>query len=215
MYKTRIVIIDVGIANIFNLERAFKSLGFDVSISKTISKIDDSTHIVLPGVGSFREGIKRLDEKKIRDVLVSSVNKGKPILGICLGMQLLFTSSEEDGFHDGLNFIQGNVVHFTKPLSKDRFKIPHMNWNKINIVNNNINDRSPILDSVYNEDYMYFVHSYYVKPENNKFALANTNYGYDKFCSLTNKENIFGCQFHPEISGEKGLMILKNFTNIT
>tara|TARA_X000000368_G_scaffold370219_1_gene319217 strand:- start:1919 stop:2575 length:657 start_codon:yes stop_codon:yes gene_type:complete len=214
MQKNRIVLIDIGIANIYNLKLGFEKIGYDVSVSSSKNEILDSTHLVLPGVGAFGEGMKRLGKKGLIDPIIDCANNGKPILGICLGMQLLFTSSEENGFYDGLNLVPGKVIHFKKPEPGNNFKIPHMNWNTIICSSSDSGNKSwenTILESVSSGAYMYFVHSLFTLPDLNENVLATTNFGYDKFCSVVKSDNITGCQFHPERSAENGLKILENF----
>tara|TARA_Y100000816_G_C26108356_1_gene590124 strand:- start:10101 stop:10748 length:648 start_codon:yes stop_codon:yes gene_type:complete len=211
--ENRIVLIDIGIANIYNLKLGFEKIGYDVSISSSKNKIMDSTHIVLPGVGAFGEGMKRLDKKGLIEPITECAKNGKPLFGICLGMQLLFASSEEDGFHEGLSLIPGKVIYFKSPKSENEFKIPHMTWNTITCSNND-SWKGTLLESLSSDTYMYFVHSLFTKPDSSKDILATTKFGYNEFCSVVINDNIMGCQFHPERSAHNGLKILENFIKL-
>ena len=214
MQKQRIILIDIGIANIYNLKLGFKKVGYDVSISSSKKEIMNATHVVLPGVGAFGEGMSRLKKKGLVEPIINCANQGKPIMGICLGMQLLFTFSEEGGRHNGLDLVPGKVVHLQRPKPKDNFKIPHMNWNTIMYPKNEKGHRfwdKTILNGLAPGEYMYFVHSLFVLPDAEEDVLATTNFGYDVFCSVIKRDNLVGCQFHPERSATNGLKILDNF----
>lgn len=195
-----ISIIDYGMGNLRSVEKALLYLGFKAKITSASKDILNADAIILPGVGAFSEAMKNLERLKIKESILKSLKNGKPFLGICLGMQLLFTESEEFGKTLGLNIILGKVKKFPKKL-----KTPHLGWNQIEFESN-----SKLLKGISNYSFVYFVHSYYVEPEDKKVILAKTNYGI-KFTSMIAKENIFGCQFHPEKSQDVGLKILKNF----
>lgn len=167
-------------------------------------KIRDADAVVLPGVGAFGDAIKRLEETGLGDAFRESVKSGKPCLGVCLGLQMLFSESEEGGIFSGLNIIPGKVIRFSSQL-----KVPHMGWNQIEIKNPDM----PIFRDIPNGAYMYFVHSYYVKPEDKSVIATTTNYGID-FTSMIAKGNLFATQFHPEKSQKIGLQLLKNFGGI-
>jgi imidazole glycerol-phosphate synthase subunit HisH len=212
----KIVIVDYLIGNLFNVQRAFNYIGEVTNITNKVEDIENASKIVLPGVGAFSEGIKQLKKNGLDLAIIDSAKRGKPILGICLGMQLLLSESEEHGNHKGLNLIPGKVVKFDSPKGNDKFKIPQIGWNNLLLVhekrNNNWNNT--ILEGLAENEFMYFVHSFYVNPDNKNYSLAETDYGYNRFCSVIAKENIIGCQFHPERSGLEGIKILRNFVNM-
>ncbi|MCM8765797.1 MAG: imidazole glycerol phosphate synthase subunit HisH [Candidatus Omnitrophica bacterium] len=200
-----IVIVNYRMGNLRSVAKAFEVMGAEVLVSDKIRDLRQARAIVLPGVGAFGQGMKHLRELGIIPVLKEEINKGKPFLGICLGLQLLFTYSEEHGIHRGLNIIAGKVKSFPK-----RLKVPHMGWNQVKIQNSKFKIRNLIFAGIPDNSYFYFLHSYYVVPEDKRIILATTDYGV-KFASLIQKDNIFGVQFHPEKSQELGLKILKNF----
>lgn len=201
-----ITILDYGLGNLRSVSKGLERAGAEIKITKNENKIAGSDGLILPGVGAFREGIEK--SNPYRDTLVSVADNGKPILGICLGMQMLLTSSEEaerTGEKDviGLDIIPGKNIRFDQGL-----KVPHMGWNKISVKQNNV-----LLEGVDNE-YVYFVHSYYAVPEDKSSILATAEYGTDFPAVISNKQNnVFGTQFHPEKSGEIGLKILRNFVD--
>lgn len=199
-----IAIIDYGMGNLRSVEKAFLKVGVDVTVTSQPETISRADGIVLPGVGAFRDCIQGLGGLELIDVIVDSIKKGKPYLGICLGLQVLFSESEEFGRCRGLNIIRGKVVRF--PSS--RLKVPHMGWNEVKIQRNN-----PLLEGIHDRSYFYFVHSFYVIPEDSSVISTTTDYGLD-FTSMIWKDNIFAVQFHPEKSQSKGLRILKNFGKI-
>ena len=209
-----IAIVDYGVGNLFNIERALLSLDAKTEITSDPAHILAADRLLLPGVGAFEAGMERLQADGMVDVLHEFRASGRPLLGICLGMQLLMTESEENGLHKGLNFIPGRVVRFQPPLSDGaRFKVPQTSWNSL--------ERSPaqqqtawrgtVLDGIPEHVYMYFVHSYCVHVEEPETSVAVTHYGRDSFDSVIARENVTGCQFHPERSGEQGLAILRKF----
>jgi glutamine amidotransferase len=163
--------------------------------------------VVLPGVGAFKDCMDNLKNYGLVDPILLAIKSGKPFLGICLGLQLLFSESEEFGRHEGLDVIKGKVVRFPSELRTQNaeLKIPHMGWNDIKIKN-----RPPVLKDIADGSYLYFVHSYYVVPNDDSITATKTYYGID-FVSSIWKDNIFACQFHPEKSQKVGLQILKNF----
>ncbi|MBN2881023.1 imidazole glycerol phosphate synthase subunit HisH [Candidatus Woesearchaeota archaeon] len=201
-----IFVVNYGMGNLCSIEKALKKIGAQFIISNDIEDLKKCSKIILPGVGSFKEGMKNLNELKLTDAIRTEVlEKNKPFLGICLGMQLIFDSSEEGGFSQGLGLIKGDVKKFD---SKINLKVPHVGWNNVEYKNIKISIFQDIPD---NSDF-YFVHSYHaiLTEDVNYFT---TNYGYD-FVSVVNKGNIFGTQFHPEKSQKKGLDILKNFSKL-
>lgn len=195
-----IAIIDYGMGNLRSVQKGFEKTGFQAVVTSNKETIANASHIVLPGVGAFKDCMHNLEEMGLVEPIQSGVKKGKPFLGICLGLQLLFEESEEFGSHHGIGLIKGKV----KKFPKSDLKIPHMGWNSIEKV-----AHTPLLKEVDNGAYFYFVHSYYVVPENDVTA-TKTEYGLE-FTSSIAKDNIFACQFHPEKSQQEGLKILKAF----
>ena len=205
-----IIIIDYGLGNLKSIKNAFKYLDIPARITTNSEQLNDATHIILPGVGAFKDGMNGLREANFINPLTAAASEGKIILGICLGMQMLLTESHEFGIHKGLGLIKGTVKPF-KPVQQDnnyRLKVPHVGWNNL-IKLNSIHD-SPF-SNIVEKDQMYFVHSFFCDIKSKKHVLATTQYGLQEFHSIINKDNIYGCQFHPERSGKKGLNILKNF----
>ena len=219
--KKEVTIIDYGMGNLFNVVRAFEWLDCKLIITNDYDKIMKSDRLLLPGVGGFEDGMLGLKDNGLDNALKEFVQTGRPLFGICLGMQLLMTLSEENGIHDGLDLIKGKVVQFSGTnADSNNYKIPQMGWNalqppnKIENGTGNIFWKDSILNNLDETPYMYFVHSYFVVPEGNNICLAETAYGKDLFCSVFQKDQIIGCQFHPERSGEEGLKIIRNFINI-
>lgn len=212
--KTMIVIIDYGLGNLGSVKNALDKLGVDSIISNSVKEIKAGSGLILPGVGSAAEGMKNLRKSGLDKVIIKLVENKKPILGICLGMQLLFSSSEE-GNTKCLNVIKGKVKKFSIDL-----KVPQIGWNDVRI-KNPLRPRSGreessiknIFKNIRTNSYFYFIHSYYCKPVDPSIITGRTNYEVD-FCSTFQKNNIFGVQFHPEKSGENGLRLLKNFADI-
>jgi len=204
-----IAIVDYGMGNLRSVEKGFLKVGVDARVVTSAQAVDDARSVVLPGVGAFRDCMRNLEEMSLTESVVRSIQKGKPYLGICLGLQVLFTESEEFGLSKGLNILSGKVVRFGKPetqnLKLKTLKVPHMGWNTIKI-----DRRPPIFDGIEDEAFFYFVHSYYVVPDDKNVIATTTDYGV-MFTSMVWIENIFATQFHPEKSQEVGLRILKNF----
>ena len=200
--KPKIVIIDYGMGNLRNVQKGLEVLGFGAKITRNKLEIGKSSAIVLPGVGAFRDCMENLKKYGLIDPLLHSIEKGKPYLGICLGLQILFSQSDEFGLQKGLNLIRGKVVKF-KP--DPEHKVPHMGWNTVEI-----EKQVPMLQGIMTGDFFYFVHSYYVLPEEPQWISSSTIYG-QPFVSSICKENLFATQFHPEKSQQKGLRILENF----
>lgn len=203
-----ITIIDYGMGNLRSVQKAFERLKANAIISSNIGDIKKADKLVLPGVGDFKNGMNKLRELNLIDILNLKVLKNKiPILGICLGMQL-FTNHSEEGDVDGLGWIDAETIKFNFQKSKNKVKIPHMGWNNINI-----SKKHSVFDNIEENVSFYFVHSYYVKCENKDDILCTTNYGI-QFVSGFQKENIIGLQFHPEKSHKSGLGILSNFIGL-
>ena len=198
----RIVIIDYGMGNLRNVQKGFEKIGLEARLTRNKKEIGRASAIVLPGVGAFKDCMENLEKYGLVDPLLRSIEKGKPYLGICLGLQILFSQSEEFGTHKGLDLIRGKVVKFRPD---PEHKVPHMGWNTIEK-----EKEVPMLQGVESGDFFYFVHSYYVDPEEAQWITTFTTYG-KPFVSSIWKENIFATQFHPEKSQQKGLRILENF----
>ena len=198
-------IIDYNMGNLASVYNACSKFTKDLKIVKNADDLKNLDKIILPGVGAYKDAMQHLEDSGLKDAILDFANSKKPLLGICLGMQLLFESSEEFGYTKGLGLIEGKVVKFDKSKMGSDLKIPHMGWNKI------VNKDNPLFKNLQNP-YLYFVHSYHVVTDD-KYTIATTNYGYD-FVSAVNKDNIFGFQPHPEKSHNNGLKILENFINL-
>ena len=196
-----IAVIDYGMGNLRSVSKAFERLGFAVNVTRDPRKIADASHVVLPGVGAFPDCMRNLEEMGLIDPVHRALSSGKPFLGICLGLQLLFTESEEFGLHKGLGWIRGRVVRFPD----DGLKIPHMGWNTLEI-----RKPTPVLQGLPTDAMVYFVHSYYGAPEDPAVIATTTEYG-QRFASSIAVGNVFACQFHPEKSQAVGLRLLRNF----
>ncbi|MGM0369435.1 MAG: imidazole glycerol phosphate synthase subunit HisH [Bacillota bacterium] len=197
-----IAIIDYGMGNLKNVKKAFAKVGYQAKITNQASEILAADGVVLPGVGAFKDAMDNLEEENLVEVITEVVAQNKPFLGICLGLQLLFTSSEEFGLSPGLDIIKGQVRKFSSELD---LKVPQIGWNKLNIKQD-----TKLYDGLEDEVYQYFVHSYYVVPEDESVIATTTNYG-QEFVSSIAKDNIYAVQFHPEKSSKQGLKILNNF----
>ena len=198
-----IVIIDYNVGNLKSVVGAFKRIGLEAVVSRDEKVIKEAKGIVLPGVGTFSTAMKNLEKYHLVDILTERKEAGIPILGICLGMQILFEKGYEVKETKGLGFIPGSVRY----MDIDE-KIPHMGWNQLHITNH-----QPILKYVHENDDVYFVHSYYLKAEDEAIVAASTEYSTHIHASVE-KDNVFACQFHPEKSSETGLRILKNFAEL-
>jgi glutamine amidotransferase len=200
-----IAVVDYGMGNLRSVEKALQKVGAEALVTSDARKILNSEGVVLPGVGAFRDCMRNLREYGLIDPLYQFIQSGRPFLGICLGLQLLFTQSEEFGPHKGLGLIKGRVVRFP---NLPELKVPHMGWNTLSIKR-----KVPLLKGIEDGSYFYFVHSYYVIPENDDITATTTHYGVE-FVSSIRKDNIFACQFHPEKSQKLGLRILKRFGDL-
>ncbi|AYJ80615.1 imidazole glycerol phosphate synthase subunit HisH [Aliarcobacter cryaerophilus ATCC 43158] len=198
-------IIDYKMGNLASVYNACSKFTKDVKIIKNASDIKNLSRVILPGVGAYKDAMEHLNSDGLKDAILDFANSKKPLLGICLGMQLLFESSEEFGHTKGLGLIDGKVVKFDKTKMSEDLKIPHMGWNKVENIDN------PLFKNLQNP-YLYFVHSYHIITDD-KNIIGKTNYGYE-FASAVNKDNIFGFQPHPEKSHNNGLKILENFINL-
>lgn len=203
-----IAIIDYGVGNLFSLERSLSFIGEDVVVTGDYDTIQKCDRLILPGVGAFGDAARKLRNTGLDEVVKSQAAKGKPILGICLGMQLLFEKSYEYGEHEGLGLIKGNIKPIAEAVSKE-YKIPHIGWNRLIFSGE---EKSPLYRYINDGDYVYFVHSYYAA-DCDEYITANTEYGAMITASVRNK-NVYGTQFHPEKSGSVGLNILRAFCEI-
>jgi len=200
-----IVIIDYGMGNLRSVEKALVKLGHQAIVTRDKNAIKSASGVVLPGVGAFDAAISELRASNLEGTIIEEIAMGKPFLGICLGLQLLFNESEE-GSLKGFGLLPGKVKKFDfKPPLSSRLKVPQMGWNSIKI-----KKPAPYYEGVENGSMMYFVHSYYAVPDDTSVIATTTDYGLD-FCSSIVKDNIFGVQFHIEKSGEAGLKVLDNF----
>lgn len=216
-----VAVVDYGCGNLFSIEHALKEIGANFKVSSNPKVVMGADKLLLPGVGAFGDGMKNLIEKGLIEPIKEHVRDDKPLLGICLGMQLLMSEGEEFGLHRGLDFIKGKVSKLEIPQEDANYsKIPHIGWNQIKLPRNSEglrkkNGKHPwkgtILENVPQESTMYFIHSYVVVPDNPFHILAETEYANRQFCSVIWKNNIYGCQFHPERSGATGLNIYRQF----
>ena len=206
-----IVVIDYGMGNLHSVRKALEVVGARTKVSPDPADIKKADKIVFPGVGSFGEAMNELKRRKLVTPIKDAIAAGKPFLGLCLGLQLLFEKSEESPGVQGLGVLRGEVKRFRG--SGESLKVPHMGWNSIAVSRQLSAISLKILKGVPSGSYMYFVHSYYVKPKDKKVALTTTDYGID-FVSGVCKGNIYGLQFHPEKSQELGLKIMKNFAKL-
>ena len=203
-----ITIIDYGMGNLRSVQKAFELFCPKVRVSSSVRDILDSDKIVLPGVGAFGKAMEELQKKGLIMAIKDALGRERPFLGICLGLQLLFSESEEDGNKKGLNILRGRVKRFD---SSNGLKIPHMGWNRMRTGNRE--SKPGILSGVPNGSFMYFVHSYYVEPEDKKTVICETDYG-TRFTSGIHKDNIYAFQFHPEKRQTIGLKIIQNFVGL-
>jgi imidazole glycerol-phosphate synthase subunit HisH len=197
-----VTIIDYGMANLGSVRKAFEAVGAKVRISVKPEDLRNTSHLVLPGVGAFGDAMDHIRDRGFDEAIYDAVENGTAFLGICLGLQVLFTESEEKGIHKGLDIFKGKVRRFSKGL------VPQIGWNQAHVKR-----EAPILDGIPDHSYFYFVHSYYVDPVEKDDVVAQTDY-YIDYASIVGRNRIWGIQFHPEKSQKKGLKILENFVKI-
>ena len=202
-----IAILDYGVGNLFSLCSSFRAIGMEAVVTANSAVIRSAERLILPGVGAFEDAARKLRESGLDLILKEEVAKGKPLLGICLGMQLLFEKSYEYGEHEGLGLIKGSVVPMKGSIPID-LKIPHIGWNALHFVG----EKDDLFRYVDEGDFVYFVHSYYGVNDDGAIV-ATTAYG-KELCAAVRQGNVMGCQFHPEKSGKVGLAILKAFCEI-
>jgi glutamine amidotransferase len=208
----KVVIIDYQLGNLFSVKQACDTVGLNAKISSNSEDILKADALILPGVGAFIEAMNNLKKFGLDTAIQSKVTGGTPIFGICLGQQLLFTESEEFGAGKGLDLISGIIKRFPETFEERKVKVPHIAWNTIIKLNQKWENTA--LSDLNNNDFMYFIHSYYVKPTDDACILTLTNYDGIDFCSSILKNNIFATQFHPEKSADKGISIYKNWALI-
>ncbi len=206
MKSKEIVMIDYGASNIRSAQKAFEHIGAKVTLTADPQVVMQAHKLVLPGVGAFGAGMDALRKRGLDSAVAESVQQGIPLLGICLGMQFLFESSNEMGQHRGLALIPGHVRRFE--LADEELKVPHMGWNQIEHQQTN-----PLLEDVPNGAYAYFVHSYYCVPAHAADIVAYTTHG-SEFCSIVAHDNVYGIQFHPEKSQRYGLQLIRNYVQL-
>jgi len=200
-------LIDYNMGNLRSVINAFDKIGAPIEVVKDADRLKEFDKVILPGVGAFKDAMDSLNSNGMKEAIVEFASGGKPLLGICLGMQLLLESSEEFGLTDGLGLIEGSVKKFDKSKFEHKLKVPHMGWNELFIQKD-----SKLFNGMNKEIYLYFVHSFHATCKD-EFAIGKTFYGYD-FVSAIEKNNIYGFQPHPEKSHENGLKILENFVRI-
>lgn len=203
----KIAIIDYKLSNMFSVKNALDYLGADSVITSDKEIVASCDAAIIPGVGAFADAMKNLNDFGLTSVIKEHIKKEKPFMGVCLGLQLIFTESEEFGMHKGLNLIPGKVTKFSVP---QKIKIPQIGWNQISNINPNLWRNSPLKETA-NKEFMYFVHSFYVTPENEDVILSKTDYEGIIYCSAVIYKNIFATQFHPEKSGKPGIKIYENW----
>lgn len=197
-----IAIIDYGMGNLHSVSKAVERLGYTVQVTSNPQEIMSAEGAILPGVGAFGDAMANLRDTGLQETVLAYAASGKPLLGICLGMQLLFSHSEEHGDHEGLNLLPGQVVRF-----RGDYKVPHMGWNRLTF-----RQANPLIQDL-EEGYVYFVHSYHVKPELHSDLIATTDY-HQPVTAIVGRGNVFGMQFHPEKSSTVGMALLHNFLKL-
>lgn len=205
-----IALLDYGIGNIKSISSALEKVGCNVLLTNNKKEIVSANGLIIPGVGAFKHGMDKLEKLDLISFIQDYSITERPILGICLGMQMLFSRSSEFGVSNGLNLIEGSVDKISNAGQK--LKLPHVSWNCL--IENRIAWKNTILDSIGKENFMYFVHSFVASPVDKNNILSMTQYEGIEFCSTVKKNNIYGCQFHPEKSADQGLQILKSFSYI-
>ena len=213
MLSKKITIIDYGCGNILNLARAIKFIGYEVDITHDKNKIINSSYVILPGVGAFGNAMKQIEKYNLHNTILEYAKSNKPLLGICLGMQILLTVSYEFGVHKGLGLIEGKVIKISNEKNKE-IKIPHMGWNEIYPNNNKKEWKNKILKNSSIGKSFYFVHSFVCITKDYDSTIAVCNYSGISIPAVIATGNVFGCQFHPEKSADNGLAVLKNFCEI-
>ena len=205
----KVAIIDFKLGNLFSVKQACDMVGINSKITSDKGEVSKADALILPGVGAFNKAMSNLKELGLDKIIIEKVSNGTPIFGICLGLQLLFSQSEEFDIGEGLNLIPGTIKQFPKKIENKKIKVPHISWNRIYKFKLNWN-KTP-LNKLESSEFMYFIHSYYVKPDEDFSILTMTNYEGIEFCSSIYYKNIFATQFHPEKSADKGISIYKEW----
>jgi len=200
-----ICIIDYGMGNLRSVQKGFQRVGHEAVVTGDPAEVAAADKVVLPGVGAFEDAMNELRRRRLIEPVLAAIDSGKPWLGICLGLQLLFEVGHEHGRHQGLGVLAGEVVRFRLP---PEYSVPHMGWNQLSVPR-----KPPILEGIDPTAHFYFVHSYYVAPADRSVIAAETDYG-GPFCSMIWRDNLYATQFHPEKSQADGLKILKNFAEL-
>jgi len=208
----KITIIDYGVGNILSIKNAINFFGNEADVTNDAKKIEKSTHLILPGVGAFSAAMKKLKENNLIEPIITAKDNQSYILGICLGMQLLFTKSEEFNTTNGLGFIKGNIKKLDKFDSNMNLKLPHIGWTNCDLDSSKIG--IDIMKNIAPKDKFYFVHSYALKDYDTNLTVLKSNYKNIKFPAMVKYKNIYGCQFHPEKSRIAGLTLIKNFSEL-
>jgi glutamine amidotransferase len=195
----KIVIIDYGLGNLRSVHKAFKRINNDTEITKSVQEVKNADAIVIPGVGAFRDAIRNLTH--LKENVLTLIEEGRPLLGICLGLHMLFSTSTEGGLTKGLDYFKGRVIRLPQELT-----VPHMGWNSLKIVR----FENPLLSEISDDSYVYFAHSYYPVVEDEEDTIAITDYGIT-IPSVISKQSVFATQFHPEKSGKVGINIINNY----
>ncbi|NJN94667.1 MAG: imidazole glycerol phosphate synthase subunit HisH [Anaerolineales bacterium] len=206
MTKPNLVIVDYGVGNFRNVQKAFEAVGAAAEITDSVERVEEADVVVLPGVGAFGDAMRHLRERGLDQPVLAAAQAGKPVFGICVGLQLLFEESEEMGQHEGLGILPGKVVRFP---DRPGLAVPHMGWNQIEPARPH-----PLLRHINSGDFAYFAHSYYAVPANPTDIIGCTDYG-QPFPTVVGRDNICAIQFHPEKSQQVGLQILRNFVEWT
>lgn len=216
--KPNVAIVDYGVGNLFSVKHACDRVGLQASITSRKQEILSAEAVILPGVGAFGDAIESLRRLDLIPVLKEVAASSRPFMGICLGMHLLMEESCEFGSHKGLGIIKGSVIRFDNPVDipGERLKVPHIGWNHVyrEDGSNGMSWTKSVLEGIADGEFMYFVHSFYVEPEDQELSLSLTQYGDIKFCSSLQNKNIFACQFHPERSSSQGLKIYFNMASL-
>jgi len=206
----KIAIIDYKLSNLFSVAHACEYVGLEVQITSNPLEIQEADALILPGVGAFGDAMKNLDKFGLMGPILAHIKEKKAFMGVCLGLQLLFEESTEFGTYKGLGIFKGPVVKFPNENYKgEEVRVPHIGWDKVEMKKS-----SPFFEGVKDSEFMYFVHSYFVKPEDNDIIAASTNYEGIEFACAVSKDNIFAVQFHPEKSGKNGPLLYRNFAKV-
>lgn len=206
-----VAIVDYALGNLFSIKQACAFVGLNSIITNSKKDILGADAVILPGVGAYGDAMLTLHRLDLVNVLYDIAESAKALVGICLGLQLLMTESQEFGRHKGLGIIEGPVVRFDAPKEKERIlKVPQIGWNRIFQPANSLRWHGTLLDRIEEGEYMYFVHSYTVQPQDSNVILSTSHYGHIEFCSSIQHQNVFACQFHPERSGLEGLKVYHN-----